>query len=222
MKRLLVILAVLAAAVVLPATPSAATWVGSNCYPDSTPDSNVTRTNARNYVDNALGEGYEWGGGCWNNNDVDDTPSQPDSSGEGPDCSGLVYKTWELRSDPWDAGFTWYFRLHNTHGPYSTDDFHAPVAADPFFKLANKWRSTTLFMDAFAKDGHIGLLYTSDNPGSNTDYIAEALGDSPGTDLYIETYRFDAAYVGVRRQAWTPECYPNCGSAIASPVVTVP
>ena len=46
----------------------------------------------------AVGEGYEWGGGCWNDNNRDDTPGQPDSNGEGPDCSGFVFKTWELRS----------------------------------------------------------------------------------------------------------------------------
>jgi hypothetical protein len=31
---------------------------------------------------------------CLNNNDRDDTPNAPDSNGEGPDCSGLVFKSW--------------------------------------------------------------------------------------------------------------------------------
>ena len=99
MRRSLVFVALLlAAAVLIPAEPSSASWVGNHCSNYSHSMSVYRRKDARAYVDIALKEGYEWGGGCWNNNNVDDTPGQPDSSGEGPDCSGLVFKAWGLKN----------------------------------------------------------------------------------------------------------------------------
>ena len=77
-------------------------------------------------------------------------------------------------------------------------------------------------MDAFAKDGHIGMLYTSVQPGENTDSIIEAKGDTYGTDVFIEDFRFDSAYIGVRREGWTLDCYPNCPPQAAERMVVVP
>ena len=56
----------------------------------------------------------------------------PDSNGEGPDCSGLVFKTWELRNTANDGGFTYDQAMQNIHGVYTSYDFHSPVASDPF------------------------------------------------------------------------------------------
>ena len=42
-------------------------------------------------------EGYQWGGGCWNDNDNDDSPGDPGNrgtGGEGGDCSGFTFKVW--------------------------------------------------------------------------------------------------------------------------------
>jgi hypothetical protein len=223
MKRSIVVMALVAAiggAAVATAPPSLASWVDDHCAKNSATDSHVKRSEAQAYAAVGFGEGYEWGGGCWNDNDKDDTPGQPDSSGEGPDCSGYVYKVWELVGTYGDSGFIWRDRLMNAHGPYTTTDFHdASTTFSPFHRLKN-WqnRTVTLYMDAFAKDGHIGLLYTSSNPSSDTDYIAEALGDAYGVEKNIEGYRFDSAYVGVRREDWTPDCYPNCET---DPVVVV-
>lgn len=56
----------------------------------------------------ARSEGYQWGGGCWNDNDLDDSPrdptSDPNTGGEGPDCSGLVFKVWRESLTESDAG----------------------------------------------------------------------------------------------------------------------
>jgi hypothetical protein len=201
-----------------------ASWVSANCFNDNAWVGPITRDAARAYAEVAAEEGYEWGGGCWNDNDRDDTPNAPDSGGEGPDCSGLVFKSWHLRL-PWGAsGFQRWNKLQNIHGNYGSDTFHAPTSDLPFSKLANKSRSTTIFMDAFAKNGHVGLLDTSAYPSSGGDYIMEAKGDTPGTGVFVETYRFDSAYVAVRREGWaTSSCTGSCPkSGAADEVVVVP
>lgn len=208
MKRVAAIGALAVILIAWPA-PAWASWVGNHCYVHHYADTYYKRSEARSYAAVADNEGYEWGGGCWNNNNVDDTPGQPDSSGEGPDCSGLVFKTWELRNSVGASGFTWWNKLENVHGPYSSYDFYAPASSDPFRRISKK-RSSTLFMDAFAKQGHVGLLYTSNNPSANTDWIIEAYSDRYGTDVNQRSYRYDSAYVAVRREGWTPECFPKC------------
>jgi hypothetical protein len=195
----------------LPASAARASWVSNNCYVNNVSDSHVRRSDAKAYVSIALGEGYEWGGGCWNDNDRDDTPGQPDSGGEGPDCSGLTFKTWELKSGVGVSGFTWWDKFQNIHGPYTSTSFHAPQSGWPFFKLADKNYSTTMYMDAFAKDGHIGLLWTESQPQDGTDTIAEALGDAYGVGTFLESYRRNSEFIAVRRRDWTPDCWPNCG-----------
>lgn len=196
--------------------PGMASWVSQHCKKNTMSETIYKRSQAQAYASVAMGEGYEWGGGCWNDDDRDDTPGAPDSYGEGPDCSGLVFKTWELRNSYGADGFRWYDKLQNVHGPYVAADFHAPASGLPFVRLANKDRITTLYMDAFASTGHVGLLYTSSNPSSNADYILEALGDASGTDLNVESYRFDSSYTGVRRKGWTADCYPRCASPSGS------
>lgn len=212
MKRRLgfLMLACLAGALlaVVPARPGRATWVSQNCNTNQRADSHVRRLDARAYAAVGFGEGYEWGGGCWNDNDRDDTPNQPDSAGEGPDCSGFVFKTWELQNNG-NNGFTFHDQLQNDHGPYTSYDFHSPQN-DPFVLLPDKKRTTTTYMDAFAKRGHVALLWSGTPPSSNLDYIGEALGDAAGTDQFVESYRFDSAYVAVKRLNWTADCYPRC------------
>jgi hypothetical protein len=195
---------------VLPATPSFASWVSSNCYVSHTNTPYVRRKDARAYAEVARHEGYEWGGGCWNDNNRDDTPNQPDSGGEGPDCSGLVFKSWELRNTNWDTGSTWYDKFENVHGRFVAADYKYPVGSDPFVRLPDKKRTTTQYMDAFASDTHVAMLWTWASPSDNTDYVVEALGDSHGTDVFLESYRADARYVAARRENWTADCYPNC------------
>jgi hypothetical protein len=205
----------------LAAGPGLASFVSNNCRPNHQADDHHRRKDALAYAVVAEWEGYEWGGGCWNNNDRDDTPGAPDSNGEGPDCSGLVFKTWELR-DPGDNRYTWYDRLENVHGPYSTYDYRSPGSADPFVKLPDKSRNTTMYMDAFAKNGHVGLLSSRPSPSSNTDYIIEAKGDASGTGEWLEAYRYDSNYVAVKRKNWTPDCYPYCRMQAEGTMVVVP
>ena len=208
--RLLVVACLATTALVIPAEPSHASWVSVNCNTRQWADSHYRRKDALAYAAVARHEGYEWGGGCWNNDDRDDTPNAPDSNGEGPDCSGFTFKTWELQNNG-GPGFTGHDMLQNDHGPYTAARYHAPVDGNPFRLLPNKNRGTTTYMDAFASTFHVGLIWAGNYPSPNTDYIGEALGDRWGTDVFIENYRFDSRYAGVYRIGWTPDCYPNCG-----------
>jgi hypothetical protein len=202
---------------IVPAVPGHASWVSDHCNTSQSADYHVRRLDAQAYALVAFGEGYEWGGGCWNDNNQDDTPRQPDSAGEGPDCSGLVFKTWELQNNGNNA-FTYHDKLQNDHGPYTSYDFHSP-ADDPFFLLPDKSRTTTRYMDAFAKRGHVALLWSDPPPSSGLDYVGEALGDAYGTDEFAEDYRYDSAYVAIRRVNWTADCYPHCQLPTVLPAI---
>src|SRR5439155_21579 len=71
--------------------------------------------------------------------------------------------------------------------------------------------------------GHVALIQTNYGPSADNDYINEAKCDACGTDVFVETYRFNDAYVAVRREGWVPDCYPQCQWKNTHPVVvTVP
>ena len=167
----------------------------------------IKRSNARSYAYVARYEGYEWGGGCWNDNNVDDTPSAPDSGGEGGDCSGFTWKAWHERNETWDDGFRFHSHMQDKHGPYNAQKFKDGEGT-PNMKVA---KSDTRFMDAFASSGHIGMIYEA-NTDVNTDRIIEAKGEAYGTNIWSRTYRGNSDYSGVRRTGWLPECYPTCGA----------
>ncbi len=225
MKRLVASMALVAAlaGLLIGATAglSSASWVSNNCYVSNAEDDHYRRLDARAYADIGIGEGYEWGGGCWNNNNVDDTPGQPDSSGEGPDCSGFTFKTWELETNWGASGFHWWNRMQNIHGPYAAATYHSPGSNLPFYQLADKTYQRTLYMDAFASSTHVGMIHSDTIPSTGDDYIIEAKGDAYGIDVWVRNYRSDSAYTGVRRRAWTPDCYPRCGLVAADSTVVI-
>ena len=76
-------------------------------------------------------------------------------------------------------------------------------------------------MDAFAKNGHIGLISSTVSSNQDLDWISEAKGESYGTDEWLEGYRYDSAYVAVIREGWTADCWPNCREA-PLPAVLIP
>ena len=220
MKRVFAVVVFLVLILGSSASVSLASWVSNNCSKDNLPDQYVKRLEAQAYSIVADDEGYEWGGGCWNDNNKDDSPNQTDSDGEGPDCSGFTFKTWELVNGLGKSGFTWYNKLENIHGPYGSWSFYAPASNYPFYTIS-KDRAVMMYMDAFAKNGHVAMLYTTANPSANTDWVIEALGESYGTDKNEQGYRYQSEYVGVRRKDWTPDCWPQCQTNGDSPFVVV-
>ncbi len=195
-----------------PAPSSSASWSDTHCDGSSWEVRGWKRSQAKAYAQEAANEGYEWGGGCYRLNNVDDTPGSPNSGGEGADCSGFVFKTWSLRSDG-SRRFRFWEHEKFVHGGYSTADFFSPARSQPFRTISKSHRSTQL-MDAFVyrnrarNEGHIGLLYNEGSGGSDT--IVEAKGDADGTGIWLRDYRSSSVYRAVTREGWTVECFPRC------------
>ncbi len=177
-------------------------WVAQNCnYAAPTPTSSITRDGSITVALYARNEGYQWAGGCWNDNDVDDSPGDPPAvggtGGEGADCSGFTFKVWREPEDKSSTSFHQWWRLRFIHGPYVAADFKAAVGA-PNYPLS---KSGAIKMDAFASDNHIGMIYVPNADG--TDQIIEAKGESYGTNVWTRTYRGSSSYSGVRRLGWS-------------------
>ena len=165
-----------------------------------------TRSAAVDVANIAMGEGYQWAGGCYDNNDKDPTynvyPRETKSTlGEGPDCSGLVWRVWRESNVPYPRDNSFYFWGRSTydHGPYDTYGFRFKTKDDgaPHVQYS---KSGVIMMDAFVSTTHIGLEELSIDYG--VDLIWEALGEAYGTNEFIESYRVQSKFSGVRRLAW--------------------
>jgi hypothetical protein len=177
-------------------------FVADNCnYAAPTPTSYITRDGSATVALRGRYEGYQWAGGCWNDNDRDDSPNDPTqdsgTGGEGGDCSGFTFKVWRESLNESDAGFYQWGRLRFVHGPYTAARFKSGSGA-PHTTLA---KSAAIRMDAFASEGHIGLVYAKNADGS--DQIIEAKGEAYGTSIWTRTYRGSSSYSGVRRLGWS-------------------
>jgi hypothetical protein len=177
-------------------------FVADNCNAAApTPTSYITRDGSATVALRGRYEGYQWGGGCWNDNDQHDSPGDPhedpNTGGEGGDCSGFTFKVWRESLNQGDADFYQWGLLRNVHGPYRAIDFKAGVGA-PNVTVA---KSALVKMDALASDGHIGLIYAENPDGS--DQVIEAKGEAYGTNIWTRTYRGSSSYTGVRRTGWS-------------------
>jgi hypothetical protein len=166
-----------------------------------TPTPYITREGSATVALRARHEGYQWAGGCWNDNDRDDSPNDPTSDpatgGEGGDCSGFTFKVWRESLDEGQAGFFQWGMLRAVHGPYTAARFKAGHGA-PNITVS---KSALTKMDALASEGHIGMIYATNADG--TDQIIEAKGEAYGTNIWTRTYRGDSSYSGVRRTGWS-------------------
>jgi hypothetical protein len=171
------------------------------CNDDYFNTSDVYRSQARSYAETAAWEGYQWGGGCWSDDDVDQSPGDPtqdpSTGGEGPDCSGLTYKSWYERNDTSLSSFRYHFRMQDVHGPYTAESFKYGWGA-PNTTVA---KANTIYMDAFASAYHVGMIYHA-NTAYNTDVIVEAKCEACGTGIWSRTYRGNPDYSGARRVGW--------------------
>jgi hypothetical protein len=177
-------------------------FVADTCnYAPPSPTSYITRDGSAAVALRARYEGYQWGGGCWNDNDRDDSPNDPTTDvgtgGEGGDCSGFTFKVWREPLDTSDAGFHQWGMFRYVHGPYTAAAFKAGSGAPNV--TASK--SSLVKMDALASDSHIGLIYAVNPDG--TDQIIEAKGEAYGTGIWTRTYRGSSSYGGVRRVGWS-------------------
>jgi hypothetical protein len=189
-------------AVAGPAAAYHTLFIAKNCnYAAPTPTSFITREGSVTVALRARHEGYQWGGGCWNDNNVDDSPGDPpengSTGGEGGDCSGFTFKVWRESENTNNAGFYQWGMLRHVHGPYVAADFKAGSGA-PNVTHA---KSTLIRMDALARTTHIGMIYATNPDG--TDQIIEAKGEAYGTNIWTRTYRGDSSYSGVRRLGWS-------------------
>jgi hypothetical protein len=164
------------------------------------------RSAAADVANIAIGEGYQWAGGCYDDNNSDPThnvyPRETKSTlGEGPDCSGLVWRVWRESNVPYPRNNSFYFWQRSTydHGPYDTYGFMFKTKDDgaPHVQYA---KSGIIMMDAFVSKPHIGIEELSIDYGS--DLIWEALGEAYGTNEWVESYRVQSTFSGVRRLAW--------------------
>jgi hypothetical protein len=169
-------------------------WTNCN-YASPTFMTTMTRDAGQDYANAARYEGYQWGGGCWNYDDVDsypsDAPGDPSTHGEGGDCSGLTFKTWRESTDEWRDGRYYWRALRNVHGPYTAGDFKNGIGA-PNHVVA---KATAGVMDAFASSSHIGMVFARSLYGG--DQIVEAKCEACGTNIFYRTYRSDPSYGGV-------------------------
>jgi hypothetical protein len=177
-------------------------FVSSNCNTAApTPTSYITRDGSATVALRARYEGYQWGGGCWNDNDRDDSPGDPTETpgtgGEGGDCSGFTFKVWRESENESNGGFFQWGMFRFVHGPYTADRFRQGAGA-PNIVVA---KASLIRMDALASPNHIGLIWAKNADGS--DQIIEAKGEAYGTGIWTRTYRGDSSYGGVRRTGWS-------------------
>ena len=177
-------------------------FVADNCnYNAPSPTSYITRDGSTTVALRARYEGYQWGGGCWNDNDRDDSPGDPTedpaTGGEGPDCSGFTFKVWRESLSESSSAFEQWNMLRFVHGPYTAARFRRGDGA-PNTTIS---KAAAIRMDAFASDGHIGLVYAPNADGS--DQVIEAKGEAYGVDIWTRTYRGNSSYGAVRRIGWS-------------------
>lgn len=181
----------------------------SKCNSQSSLDDYYKRSEARSYALVGRYEGYQWGGGCWNNNDKDDQPGDPpetlNTGGEGGDCSGFVFKSWDIKSNTTTA-FKYYDKMNKIHGDYDSSKWMVNSTA---WTTESKSYASTELMDVFASTGHIAMIY-AEGTSNNSDTMLEAKSERLGTILATETYRGQTNFKAAHRNGWTNECWPKC------------
>ena len=105
-------------------------FVADNCnYAAPTPTSYITRDGSAAVALRARHEGYQWAGGCWNDNDRDDSPNDPHQdpqrAAKAATARASRSRSGASRSTQSDAGFQQWGMLRNVHGPYTAAAFKA-------------------------------------------------------------------------------------------------
>ena len=177
-------------------------FIAQNCnWNDPQYTSTFTRDGSITVALRARHEGYQWGGGCWNDNNLDDSrgdpKEDPNTGGEGGDCSGFTFKVWRESTNTSDRGGYQWNMLRWVHGPYTADDFRTGKG----LPNTGQSKNALIKMDALASTHHIGMIYAVNSDG--TDQVIEAKGEDYGTNIWVETFRGNSSYGGVRRIGWS-------------------
>jgi hypothetical protein len=179
--------------------------------PSGTDISYWKRSDAKSYALVANKEGYDYGGGCWNDNDSDDFyypagAGQAGHHGEGGDCSGFTFKSWALKKTQGHNGKHRWDNKAFIHGPYQAWEFKTPQDGWP---ILNQQNEDAKVMDAFASSSHIGMVWWV-GTGGGQDTIIEALNEDSGTLIHTQNHRGQMGiFEATRRSGWTPECVGN-------------
>src|SRR5256885_9358608 len=164
-RRLLRRFAVVVAMAALLATVQSARayhtqFIAQNCNTNNPqPTTTFTRSGSTAVALHARYEGYQWAGGCWNDNNIDDSPhdatEDPNTGGEGGDCSGFTFKVWRESETQSDAGFYQWNKLWKVHGPYTAAAFKSGTGATN----TTVAKSAAIKIDAVASSSHIRMIY---------------------------------------------------------------
>lgn len=161
------------------------------------------RSGARSYASVIAWEGYQWGGGCYNNNNVDDQPGDRTedvtTNGEGPDCSGLVFRSWGMSKTTSSSSQNLYYADSYQHGPYVASTFRD--GGGQVQRLGAKTYAATQNADALANGTHVGMIYTEGN-SNNTDTIVESKSEAAGSGIWSRSYRGSSSYWASKFKNW--------------------
>ena len=193
----------MAVAIATPGARAYHTNFQGSCTNEWFATSGVTRSQAQIYAEIGAHEGYQWGGGCWNDNNVDDAPGDPTENrgtrGEGGDCSGLhLQVVVRARAAHRTPASTTTTGCGTSTGRSSPQDFKNGVGLQNLIVS----KTALIQMDALASANHVGMIYQA-NTAYNTDRIVEAKCEACGTGIWTRTYRGDPSYGGVRRAGWS-------------------
>lgn len=213
-------IAALVAAGIMTPTPAQASWVSNNCKTSGVTETNPIKLSiAANFALTARYEGYQWGGGCWIDDNRDPTPNTypretTNTYGEGPDCSGLVFKSWRIDSGPTDPktlkdGWKYWPQEYYVHGPWASGSYESTFKApDGVVQWKAESKSQVTRLHALASASHVALFWSTTSSGARN-YL-EAKGEDYGTDILTETYLGNTSFYASSRQGWVPECSPHC------------
>jgi hypothetical protein len=107
-----------------------------------------------------------------------------------------------------NTGKYYWYAGDDIHGPYNSTMFRdgcSGACSDVCTRPCGTGSySSTTPMDAFAKSGHVGLIWSEGSNGY--DDILEAYSNSDGVVLAQRSYRLSSLYDGVRRTNWSTSC----------------
>jgi len=169
------------------------------------------RTEAKSFVSGAQYEPYVLTGGWWSDDNIPTTPANfGNTRSEGVDCSGLVFKAWQMSTTIGSTSFELRNAYDDVHGPYQAASFYGGCsgACSTVCQAGSGTcpYTSTNTMDAFAvlkgnagfTENHIGLIYSELSNGQ--DSIIQAI--RPTITISTQSWRTKPGFRGIKRNGW--------------------